>query len=409
MQTPILLPSYDSTTWQPVTGQDVAMMIVTPDAWRKGDGKKWKWMIFVHGMGQRGPGTKEALMNVWTGSMQAFPDDFKQAIDKYGIIAVIVNYNDFLQPSGLEFVISYMEKNYTLADIGMGQGFSWGGGVLHKAMTNSAKVAAKLKVIITVSGTVEVGTGPWSTPAKAGVVFWAHTNDVDETVNPSNSVNAVNSFNASGPITQASLTRYDAKGHGPTNVALSLTPPKAPGGSGNMIDAAENVYELYVRAAAGDLSAPKTGGSGSGPVVVPPVTNPATVTPVVSFKQNGQDVALVGNKSIGYKQGYDGIWSIISAPTGVTGKQVFPNGSSYIDATAKTPVPGTYVFRFTLLGAYYLDVTVVYGSAPAVKVPASFSGNVLTFRDGSKETAVMSWDGSIFQAKTEAGVFYTLQ
>lgn len=370
----IYKPSY-TDGYSKIAGQDVAMLICLPDNYN--GTTSWPWMQFTHGKGQLGPGTAAALKTVFEGTYQAIPEDWKTAVDKYGIIGVIVNYNDFFQPGSWDFVYNYMRANYNTVPLPMGQGFSWGGGSLQKDYCTDIAHADRLACAVPIAPTIELNSG-WDNVGKANLPVWFHVNEGDDVVGKSPAVNSAAAINKTAVI-KAELTIYKQNGHGGTNEALSLTPPVGYG---------ENVYEWYLDILKNGPRAPKTGTVTQPPLPPPPATS--TVKPIVSYTITGTIAHLIGSKSTGYKEGYDGVWSLESAPTGITSKLVFPSGSSYIDATAQLPVEGTYVFKFTLKGADPVQMTVQRGTAtPVEKKPASYSIalKLLTFDDGSTEAA----------------------
>lgn len=371
----IYKPSY-TDGYSKIAGQDVAMLIVLPDLYTSS--VKWPCMQMTHGMGQRGPGTTAALKTVYEGPYQAIPEDWKTAIDKYGIIGVLVNYNDFFQPTSWDFVYNYMKANYSVVDRWMDKGFSWGGGSLQKDYCSGLSYASKMLCAVPIAPTIELNSG-WDNPGKAGVSVWFHVNEGDDVVGKAPAVNSAAAINATKPTIPATLTIYKQNGHGGTNEALGLIPP---------IGFTENIYEWYLDCLKNGARIPKTGTITQPipPIVTPPTT---TVQPITSYTITGTTARLIGSKSIGYSQGYDGTWEAVTAPQGITAKQIFPNGSSYIDATANLPIEGIYVFRFNLKGADPVLVTVQRGTATPVseKTALSYGNKLLIFSDGSTEAA----------------------
>lgn len=375
----IYRPSY-TDGYAKIAGQDVAMLILLPDEYSAT--KKWPVKIFCHGKGQVGPGTKAALDMVYSGQYQAIPDSWKTEIDQLGIIGVLVNYNDFFQPASWRFVDIFLRANYNVVDKFLREGFSWGGGSLNRA-SQQADIAATTALWVMIAPTVEAGDTIWSVPAKSGSMVWVHVNAKDpnnpqskgdDVVGQGPAESIVKGINASVPVIKATLTEYIQDGHGGTNEAVSNTPP--PG-------YAESVTQLYLRILAGDMSLPKTGIIAQPP---PPVIT--TVKAITSYTISGNTVHLIGSKSTGYTQGYDGTWELVSAPEGITSKLIFPTGSSYIDATGNLPVEGTYVFKFSLKGADPVNVTVIKGAPTIEKIPDMYTlaTKTLHFTDGSTIT-----------------------
>jgi len=401
-------PSY-TDGYSKIAGQDVAIMVCLPDAYSTS--KKWPVKIFCHGMGQRGPGTTAALKTVFEGPYQAIPEDWKTGIDKYGIIGVLVNYNDFFQPASWRFVDNFLRANYSVVDKFMRQGFSWGGGSLNRAMQQS-DIAAKTAVAIPIAPTIESGDTNWAIPAKSGAVIWCHVNSGDDVVGKGPAENIVKGINAAAPVVQATLTEYKQTGHGATNDALGLKPPYAPGGTG-LIAAGENVDELYLRVLAGDVSVPKAGSGTSQPDTPTTPTNPSVeLKAVASYSGIAPNIKLDGSKSTGFTFAS---WQMTKWPDGVSQWAPVVKSGGYHTSDAVLPAKGAYEFTLAVVDGAgnksTATVSVIYGEAtqPVPKVPASYDGVNLVYNDGSKEPATIVWSGGKFTATTAAGVSYPLQ
>lgn len=365
--------------------------VLLPDSYDKA--KHYIWYMMVHGVGERSAGTQDDLDNITLGFKQAdgtrmfaiATDDIKKAVDKYNIVIVLPTYTDFFEPAKVDLIYDHMLVTYSVTSRFAFDGFSLGGGAFERYATSSLQRAKNLIVGIPNAPTHEGTTWKNIVDANLPIHFFVNDNDTNGATNLSVTLRGVNAINALNPSIKAYYTAFHASGHGSYNEATSLTSPVAPGGQG-IINISENIYEWGI-----DVfnNGPRPMKSGT-VVTPPPPPTTSTVKPIVSYTITGTTAHLIGSKSIGYKEGYDGVWSLESAPTGITSKLVFPTGSSYIDATAQLPVEGTYVFKFTLKGADPVQMTVQRGTAtPVEKKAASYSIalKLLTFDDGSTEAA----------------------
>lgn len=395
----IYLPSY-TDSYAKIPGQDVAMLICLPDAYNTS--QKWPVMIFCHGMGQRGPGTKSALNMVFSGAYQAIPEDWKTAIDKYGIIGVLVNYNEFFQPSSWAFVYNYMKSKFSVVDKWKGDGFSWGGGSLLKEICTPG--GPQWACVTPIAPTIEQSSG-WDNVAKENIPVCIMVNKGDDNgpTNLSVTQRAVASINAANPPIKATYIAFEQKGHGGTNEALGLVVPGAK----------ENTYEWYKSVL---KDGPRQIMLGAATVPVEPIpTTPSVVKAVAMAVLSGDIVNLIGKNSTGWKTGYEGTWIYEAGPSTVTQKDIFPAGSSFIDAKGNVPKDGTYTFRLNLRVGTVSDsatVTVTKGAVvpdpvdptPIEKKPTGYSFNtgLIQFDDLSFEKAAS------VTFKTESGKEYTI-
>lgn len=364
-----------------VYGQD-AYAVKVPQGYDRA--KLYPVILLVHGMGERSQGTLADIKNVWLGfdydgagplprQYAIATDEFNKALDQYGIIGVAVTYGGEFNPTDVDWVMDAVEAEYAVDRTREAiVGFSLGGGAVIREGTSSL-AAAKRWVLM-------VGCAPvnWATNYKyivdAKTQFIGTTNRTDPTVNPSNVKTMVASINALNPVIPADLIVFEQDGHGSFNEMLMLSHPQVP----------QNIYE-YIKSVSTDnrLPYPTSKTNPVPPVTtIPPVT---TVKPVTSFTLTGTTARLIGSKSTGYKDGLDGVWELVSGPA--TSRQVFPTGSSYIDATAQLPAEGTYVFRFALKGAEPVDMTVQRGSVVTRSIKTvDLAAKTVTFSDNTTET-----------------------
>lgn len=335
--------------------------------------KHYPVIILVHGMGERGSGDMEALQNVVDGFDYDGPGplprqwaietpQFEAYCEKYQIIGVTVNYPSEFNPEDFNYVLDTLESKFSIdTSREAAIGFSLGGGAILRYITSSLSNAKRLAFAVAAAPV------SWATVTKnvvdAGLQFIGTTYETDPVVSASNVKNFVNAISATVP--KPVLIIYPGNAHGGFNEIINYPA----------------IYEYLLKTSRDNRVQFVVGGT-----VTPPVEPPTTtVKAITSYKITGNQISLIGSKSTGYTIGYDGVWALKSGPA--TAKQVFPTGSSYIDATGILPVPGTYVFTFSLKGAQQVDVTVPFGDALPPKVPKIFdwASKTLSYEDGTKE------------------------
>lgn len=367
--------------------RDTGYAVITPDAYNSA--KKWPIEMAVHGVGERGGGTQKNLENLVNGfdydndgkidSPGFVTDDMKKAVDKYGIVLVVPTYesNEFFEPAKVNWVLDEVNKKYSVVAKMLHTGFSYGGGCTMKYASSSPANAARVAYCVPCAATNSLADV--SVLAKSGVPVHLFSNDRDDRVDVSNTKAMYNALMAANPAIKPLMTIFRRDGHGSNIEAWSLTPPKAPGGQG-FIDAAENIYEVYLSILANGPRQMKAGAVTVPPVDPPPPTT--TKTAIVSYTQAGNVVILDGSKSTGYSSGLEGSWSLANGPAGVASWDVFPKGSNYITAGAVLPKTGTYQFLFKLGDTETKTVDITYGKAPVKYDPVT---GLLTYSDGSTE------------------------
>lgn len=371
-----------------IPGQDVAFAILLPDSYTPT--KKWILEIAVHGMGELSAGTQENLMNLVLG-----PDynsdgiregapfvtaDMKKAVDQYGIVLFIPTYSKFFEPDLVNKVYEYAQDHYNLYPKMIFTGFSLGGGSGIKYATSSEANANRVGCLVLCAPTTNIIDK--TIPGKVKMPVHSFHNDKDDRVNVGNTKTIITALNETATL-KAQYTIFRRDGHGGNIEAWGLTPPVAPNGQG-VINLSENIYQWAIDCI---INSPRQMRSGAAVIQPPPVIEaPPAVTPITSYTIDASGIHLVGDKSIGYKTGGDGRWELISAPSGVTKAQVFPGGSTYINADGKLPEPGTYVFQFSLKGAVKpVEVTVQHGEAAKTFSGFNSTTDLITYSDGSTE------------------------
>jgi hypothetical protein len=276
-------------------------------------------------------------------------------------------------------------------------GFSYGGGAVTKYITSSTANAARVAYAVPCAPVNSIVTASIPGQFKIPVHFFVNDNDNNGSTNLNVTKNMVNALNASNPAIPAIYTAFRKDGHGGNVEAWSLTPPKAPGGQG-FIDAAENVYQVYIDILA---NGPRQMKSGSAVIVQPPPPTTITTKAIVSFTLNGNIVRLDGSKSTGYTTGLDGVWELASAPTGLYSWDVFLKGSSYIVADATLTKPGAYSFRFKLKGDPEVKtVDINYGKT---FVAFDSATDLITYSDGTTQKGTAFYSNGKWVVKTDTG------
>jgi dienelactone hydrolase len=379
-----------------------AIAVLLPDSWTKD--KKWPWMMSVHGMGERSDGLEAHLKNLvegidfdkngtvdWVFAMESM----KKAVDQYGIVIVVPTYQGFFEPEKINTIYDFVVPEFSLVDKFVYEGFSLGGGAgLKYAFTNPNRLAYCVPVAPTRDFTVS------ATIAQAKLPVHIFVNDQDDNAHTNLSVTKaiVSDINKTNPPIPVIFTAFRQSGHGGHGEAVGINPPKAPSGQG-FTEAAENIYQVYLDILKNGPRQMKAG------VVVQPAPIPAPIPTGVVLKTRyeltGSLLKLIGRESTGYKDGLEGTWQFVSGPAGATKQLVFPTGSSYIDAQAKLPMPGTYVFTFTLKGES-VNVTVEYAGEKTVR---AFNIDTVAFSDGTTEKGTASFANGKWTIKTASKTY----
>lgn len=398
---PKLNPDYS-----PVPGVNTAFATLLPDD----NSKKWVLEIAIHGVGERSGGTLENLTNLVEGfdyngdgvrDGAAFvTPDMKKAVDQYGILLLVPTYenNTFFEPGKINELYDFAKANYNIYPEMILTGFSYGGGATVKYITSSFANAQRVGYAVPCAPTVNIVDK--TIPGKVGLPVHCFHNDKDDRVNVSSTKTIVSAINETATL-KAIYTIFRKDGHGGNIEAWSLTPPKAPGGQG-FIDAAENIYQVATDIIKTGI--PRHMKSGTSPVVIPPPTEPPPGTQaVVSYMIEGNNIHLRGDKSTGYTSGTQGKWELVSAPNNLKSWDVFPKGSTYINADGVMPVPGTYVFRFILLNTSPVEVVVNHGEA--VKTFSGFDStkDLITYSDGTTEPGTAVFSNGKWTVKNQGG------
>lgn len=408
----IYKPKRDSS-YNLVKGIDVAMAIILPDAYA--EDKKWPWILSVHGIGERSGGTEENLRNLVIGvdydkdgkvdSVYLTPG-LREAVDKYGIHIVVVTYesNTFFNASKAHWVYTYLMQNYSLMPKYWYDGFSYGGGAALDAITNPL-TAPNIALCTPCAPTNSLNAAGLALIGQNKIVVHGFVNDEDD--NPPTNLSVTKgiftAINKANPAILAQFTAFDKFGHGSHEDATTIAPPKAPGGQG-VTDASENLFQFFLDIMANGPRKIKTGTAIPTPIPNPTPTPIPSAKAVVDYKLDGYIIHLNGDGSTGWKSGMDGKWEFVSGPSGVTKGQVFPGGSTYINADGVLPKAGVYQFQFYLKGVDKpISLTVNYGTAEKTVTSFSSITDLVTYSDGSTERAEATYANGKWSLKTIGG------
>lgn len=366
--------------------------------------KPWAATLMVHGKDERGKGKMATLYNLMYGMDYdgAGPLGRQYAIatpaslaemNEEGVIGIWVNYETDLSPADINYVLEEVAKEYNIDETcRIGIGFSLGGGVMLRYVTSSLENAKTFNIVVACAPVNSAGNLQYVADAKLQLILT--TNQTDPIVSPTNAKTVYNKLMALNPVIKPQLIIFPFNGHGSINEWLAGDHKYIPQSMYKYNKASSTVERKQY---------PVTGDS-----VPPTPTTPTTPTvepkAVVSYSITGNQAVLKGTESTGWAKGYEGVWSFVSGPAGVTAKQVFPNGSSFITATANLPVPGVYKFKFTLSGApTQPEVNIQHGPLPDTKTGINFVWpNKLVMSDGSDlwvEAQFKAADGTIYTPK----------
>lgn len=392
-------------------------------------GKKYPVVLFIHGMGERGPGTKASLQNLVDGFSNndgsadrwdpVIPKDCQNAVNKYGIIVAAVNYSNSFSAGNVSETLDSLIKLYNIdTKRVLLVGFSLGGGTVLESILNPT-LAARLAGAVPIA---PVGkSGDWSSVVKTDLPIWGAVNAGDKQSGGATDTNiikaAINGINALKPRKPAVLTIFKDDGHGGTDKMLSQTPPAAPGGW-YFTNATGNVYEWLLSMDSDNPKLPPGYGGNQVPTTPPPVVQPPATTLTAVAKEIGvtstSDIKLDGTPSSGWT---GASWGATSVPAGVNiYSNLFTKGSGWIEVTATLPKEGAYTFVLNTYTATQSarDTIVVTYQKTTVPVPVTpktydSESGYLVFSDGTRvqATAAVDFITKKVTIKDQAGITYT--
>lgn len=418
-------PSYSDTY---AKLRNNAVVVVQPAFWPAS--KKYPVVLFVHGMGERGPGTRANLESLIYGLPKndgttarwepVITPDCQEAVNKYGIIVAAVNYSNSFSAGNVSETLDSLIKLYPIDTKRiLLVGFSLGGGTVLESILNPT-LAARLAGAIPIA---PVGkSGDWTGVVNTNLPVWGAVNSGDKQSGGATDTNkikaAITGINALKPKVPAVLTIFKADGHGGSDKMLSLTPPAAPGGW-YFTNATGNIYEWLLSMDNDNPKLPPGYGGNQVPTNPPPVVQPPTTGLTAVAKEIGvtstADIKLDGTASTGWS---GASWGTISVPAGVNiYSKIITGGAGWITGTATLPKEGAYTFvlnTYTSTQSAKDTIVVTYQktTVPVPVLPLTYDGvtGYLVFSDGSRVKATVSvdWATKKVIVKDEAGITYTL-
>ncbi len=411
---PKLNPDYSK-----IAGRDVAYAVLLPDKWDKA--LKWPAMLSVHGIGERSGGTLENLKNLVEGfdyNNDGIRDnayvtaDMKTAVDKYGLVIIVPTYesDSFFDANKSGWVMASVNSEFSLKLDYWYDGFSLGAGAAINACT-SVLTAPNIVFATPCAPTNSIGNA--ALVAQNNIVVHIYVNDQDDNgpTNLSVTKAIIAEINKYNPPVPAIYTAFHKFGHGGHNEAMTLTPPKAPGGQG-FVDAAENNYEHFL-----DIlkNGPRQMKSGT----VQPV-QPAQVALTADFNlSDGQVITTTifdmdASNSTGVKDSWDGYkWDV--KPVGpAAGKQYGVRADGAYGGPKKKLidiVDGQYEIVLTVrnsAGSTAQKKVTVTAKIGAAKTLIAFdsSTDIATYSDGSTEKATAVLKDGKWTIKNSAGQIF---
>lgn len=399
---------------------DFAASILFPDGYP--GTTKWKWAMFVHGMGELSQGGLANLKNLVEGfdynndgirEGGFVTEGMKWAVEAHQLIIVVPTYGDTLEPHEVDKIYDYMLANYNVQPTFMHTGFSLGGGCVFKYASSSITRAKRVHLAVPCAGTY--GLVDASIAAKNGTVWHGFANDGDNRVPASNTTSQIDKINGQNPSVKAVYTIFRRDGHGSNTEAWDKAPPKAPGGKG-LIDSAETIYQLNDAILASGPRQMKTGTVAPPP---PPPPPPAPLpAPIIAADFNlteGQVITtpifeMDASASTGAGNSWDSYKWDVKAIVVSTGKSygVRPDGAyggpkkKLIDI-----VDGEYAIVLTVkdkagnTASKRVNVKAKIGSKTVTGFDSSTG--LATYSDGSTEKATAVLSGGKWTIKNSTG------
>lgn len=335
-------------------------------------------IIVIHGVGELGNGSLAMLQNIMEGwdydgdgprpREFAMPiPEYKKNLKDFNFLGVHINYQSSFTPSDFNYVIDTVVSEFKGNRDRVGAiCFSLGGQQLIPFITSSLENAKKL-VLAVLCAPVNPG-GNWKNVVDAKLQVIGTSYAIDKRVPSDNVKRAIADINKLNPVIKPVYKEWPGENHGTLNEMM----------------ASPEIFQYMNSVSTSERKQFAFSSKPTGPVDPPPVTE---IKAIASYTGAGPTIKLIGEKSTGWKTGYEGTWAFISGPAGVTAKQIFPGGSSFINANANLPIHGTYVFQLRLAGAEPVSLTVVYGPVSVEKEVLGFDSNIdtITYKDNSTE------------------------
>lgn len=273
--------------------------------------KNYPLMVLVHGIGERAAGTLENLKNLVLGfdydgdgplgrQYALLSEGCKTALDKEGVICAVVNYQNEMDPAGVDFVFNEVEKAFPIDKFReILVGFSLGGKIVTRYASSSLMYADRLALLVACAPVNGMTNYANIVNASLQVIFTSAA--TDPVVSPGNAKTMLAGINNLNPAIKAVYYEAPGSGHGTLNEVISADPNFLP----------QSIYsyvKLNPASAPKQYPTTKTSPGGVDPGAETPVSAIASVT------QDGSRYRMDGTKSIGAKY-YT--WTVKSAPPGV--------------------------------------------------------------------------------------------
>ncbi len=179
--------------------------------------KNYPLIIFLHGQGEMGNGTSADLGKVANNAIPkliskgTFPLNFNVHDTSFQFIVLSPQFKAWPQPSDVNDMIDFAEKNYRIDRSRVYVcGLSMGGGGTWDYTWNLGK---RLTAIVPISGASWPTTQKGQDIAEDNVATWAFHNNNDPTVPSWYSVDYVQYINDYNPIVPAKLTLFNSNVH----------------------------------------------------------------------------------------------------------------------------------------------------------------------------------------------------
>lgn len=319
------------------------------------EGKLYPLQVWCAGIASRGPGSSTSLEVLINGEI---PKGYLKAVEKYKFILVAPQTSDSYDAE-IDYARSYALSKFNIDKERIGLlGFSLGAGDIVRYAANAAN-ANKFACLVPIAMTSQ--NVNWSNIVNQKLACWFFHNEHDDNVGTKVEYtrNAVKAINDLKPTVHATMTIFNAAGHGGASEALNPdAPPAAPNGWG-LVNPELNVFEWFLKT------------TESSPVVPPGALAPPGLVANGKITLKGGVATLDGSGSYNYKSAD---WRAIAVPSGVNVWDV--NACAWVVCeNVKLPKPGQYTFRLTVYdgkgGKATQDVTVNYtGSTEPPPPPA---------------------------------------
>ena len=175
--------------------------------------KKYPLMIFLHGLGESGPGTAASLPIVLRNGPPKlinegrFPTSFTVGGVSYKFLVISPQFNEWPTENDVDNIINYLIAHYPV-DINRIYltGLSMGGGTVWNYSGNDINHATRIAGIVPVCGAGYPYQSHARTMALANLPVWATHNSIDGTVPPSYTIDYVNLINTA-PVPPTPLAK----------------------------------------------------------------------------------------------------------------------------------------------------------------------------------------------------------